>query len=217
MRNLLLLAVGCVTLAGCSFFGIRSGTEQVSYTVVETIAPSVEIRSYGSRLAAETVMDAADEDDGRNAAFRVLFDYITGANRPQAEIAMTAPVETEARGGGDDAAKIAMTAPVETNDAGDGRIAMRFFLPAAYTAETAPAPTDPRVRIVEIPGQTIAVLRFTGARDEAHVADQRAHLLQALEDSAWRPVAEPVALFYDPPWTLPFLRRNEVAATVTAK
>lgn len=203
-----------VLLSGCSVFGIRSGYEQPPSTVIERIGETVEIRRYDSRLAAEATIEAGSAEAGRNEAFRLLFDYISGANKGQSEIAMTAPVEV-----GTEAEKIAMTVPVEAAAADKGRYTMRFFLPSSYTRVTAPEPTDPRVRIVELPEMTVAVLRFSGSWDEEQLERRKAELLKALETSDWRPAGTPTSLFYDPPWTLSFLRRNEVVVPVaqTAK
>ncbi len=199
-------------LTGCSVVGIRSDTEQPNYVVVEQLDDDVEVRRYGPRVYAETVVeDDAGAEESRSAAFRILADYIFGANRGEDEIAMTAPVETRDRGD-----KIAMTAPVETAPADEGGgYAMRFFLPAGYSLESAPEPTDSRVRLGRLPEQTMAVLRFSGGRGEERVAEKKARLLARLETTSWRPTGEPVAYLYDPPWTIPFLRRNEVAVPVT--
>ncbi len=108
-----------------------------------------------------------------------------------------------------------MTAPVETTSGVDGRLTMRFFLPAGLTEATAPIPEDSRVRILTVPGQTLAVRRFTGRRGAAAVDAEEIALRKVLNTTSWRPEGEPVALFYDPPWTILFLRRNEVALPVS--
>ncbi len=200
-----------ILLTGCSLFGIRSGTEQPAYEVVAELGEAVEVRRYGPRLAAEVEVDAAEEDEARNAAFRILAAYIFGANRTQQEIAMTAPVAVAGESGGE---KIAMTAPVETTSGDGGRLTMRFFLPASLTAETVPIPEDARVRILTVPGQTLAVRRFTGWRGTAEVDAEETELRRVLDGTVWRPSGDSVAYFYDPPWTIPFLRRNEVALPV---
>lgn len=210
MFRALASTAGLVLLTGCSVVGIRSGYEQPAYTVIGKIREKVEIRRYDSRLAAETTVEASDAEVGRNAAFELLFDYISGANRGSSKVAMTAPVEVAT--GAED---IAMTVPVETVADESGRYTMRFFLPSSYTATTAPEPTDPRVQIVEVPEATLAVLRFSGSRDAEAVDTRKAELIEALDNSDWRLAGRPTALFYDPPWTLPFLRRNEVAVAVT--
>ena len=211
MLRALASAAGLVLLSGCSVFGVRSGYEQPAYTVLERIGESVEIRRYGPRLAAEATVAAGDAEAGRNEAFKILFDYISGANQGQSKVAMTTPVEV-----GSEAQKIAMTVPVETSASNHGRYTMRFFLPGSYTKATAPEPTDARVQLIEVPAANVAVLRFSGSRDEATVATRKAELVKTLAASAWSATGTPTALFYDPPWTLPFLRRNEVAVAVSS-
>lgn len=202
---------GLVLLSGCSVFGVRSGYEQPAYTVLERIGETVEIRRYGRRLAAEATVEAGDAQAGRNEAFKVLFGCISGANHGPFKVAMTTPVEVDT-----EAEVIAMTAPVETGASDKGRYTMRFFLPGSYTKATAPEPTDARVQIIEVPEARVAVLRFSGSPDEDSVETRKAELMKTLANSAWSVTGTPTALFYDPPWTLPFLRRNEVAVAVSS-
>lgn len=150
-------AAGALMLTGCSVVGIRSGYDEPAYTVADRIEDGIELRSYRSKLAAETTIDVEDSQSGRNLAFRILFDYISGANRSQSAVAMIIPVEVAPT-----AEKIAMTVPVEAQASTSGRTMMRFFLPSNYTPASAPEPTDARVRIIDLPGTTEAVLRFSG-------------------------------------------------------
>jgi hypothetical protein len=200
---------GLAPLWGCSVVGIRSGYEQPPYTVLERIGESVELRHYGTRLAAEATVEGADAEAGCNEAFKVLFDYISGTNQGQSKVVLTAPVEV-----GSEAEEIAMTVPIETVASDNGRYTMRFFLPGSYTKATAPEPTDARVQIVEVPPASVAVLRFSGSREEERIDKRKAELMEALNDPGWKVTGAPTALFYDPPWTIPFLRRNEVVVTV---
>lgn len=195
-----------VFLSACSTFGIRGGYESPPYRTLETLG-DVEIRAYGPRLVAETTVDERDGVAVRDAAFRLLAGYIFGANRARADVAMTTPVEVARHG-----ASIAMTTPVETASGTGGAATMRFFLPSALSEATAPAPTDPRVRVRTVPGETLAVLRFSGSGDDAEPRQEE--LRRRLAGSRWRAIGAPVTFFYDPPWTLPFLRRNEVAVPV---
>lgn len=205
------LALGAAFLTGCSVFGIRSGYEQPPYEVVSPVADDIEVRRYGARTAAQVVLDGADPEATDNGAFRILAGYIFGGNRGEQDIAMTSPVAVA------EGQEIAMTAPVETAQAADGRYTMRFFLPASYTVANAPVPDDPRVEIVEVQPETIVALRFSGFGGDETVAERQRELLAALDGTDWRPVGAPIALYYDPPWTLPFLRRNEVAIAVVPR
>lgn len=187
-------------------FGIRL-YEEPRYDVIDRI-DRVEIRRYAPRLAAQVDLASADET-ARSDAFRLLFAYIAGANRATAfrkdTIAMTTPVEVSGK------ELVAMTVPVETlESAGAGH--MRFFLPSKYSLDTAPRPLNPRVRLITVSGDTIATLRFSGSATD--VAERKAELIEKLAEAKWRPSSEPYALFYDAPFTLPLLRRNEAAVAV---
>lgn len=188
--------------------GIRSGTEEPPYTVIERLpgSPGVEIRRYDTRLAAETEV-AGDAEAARSIGFRRLAGYIFGANHSRATIDMTAPVSQSSP------QKIAMTAPVAQAEGPHGSV-IRFFMPAQWTMATLPIPDNADVRLLEVPGDTVAVVRFTGDRSPAAVAERTSTLRNTLAGSRYEAYGEPVAWFYDPPFTLPFRRRNEVAIPV---
>jgi hypothetical protein len=198
-------------LGGCTVFGIRSGTPQPGYSVTGQVG-AVQLRAYAARLAAETTVSGG-EIDSRSTGFRRLAAYIFGANtKPgggSGKIAMTAPVEQDGAGG----SRIAMTSPV-AQQGGNGSWTIRFFMPAGMTMATAPRPRDPMVHLVEVPAVTMAVLRFSGSPGAHAVATHSERLLATLAHSPWKPEGRVVAWFYDPPWTLPWLRRNEVAVPV---
>lgn len=193
--------LGSLGLGACSVVGIRSGTEEPAFTVLDRPG-ALEVRQYGPRVAAETSVDAS-EVAARSEGFSRLASYIFGRNAGSAKIAMTAPVAQEP------GERIAMTAPVSQ----DGSV-IRFFLPSGLTVASAPRPLDERVRVVDVPGQTVAVLRFSGSTAPDAVGAHKAELTATLPGTAWVAVGEPFAWFYDPPWTLPPLRRNEVAVVV---
>jgi hypothetical protein len=196
-----------IVLSACSVVGIRSSTEEPRYTVLQAQGP-LEIRQYGARLAAETDVTGSEEFS-RNEGFRRLARYIFGANSSKGGIAMTAPV---AQAGG--TRTIAMTAPVGQDQPAPGVWRIRFFMPAQYTDATLPRPDDPKVKIVTVPPETYGVYRYTGSRDPTATEAADREVLRRLQGSGWLPVGQPVAWFYDPPWTLPFLRRNEAAVQV---
>ena len=106
-----------------------------------------------------------------------------------------------------------MTSPVEVNARG-GSMTMRFFMPAAYSMAELPEPTDPRVKLVAVPSVTVAVLRYSGSTMDANTKAKTAMLLDVLQSSKWKPAGPSKAFFYNPPWTIPFLRRNEVLVEV---
>jgi hypothetical protein len=188
-------------------FGIRL-YEEPRYDVINRIADHVEIRRYEPRLAAEVELPVAGKA-GRDEAFRLLFAYIAGSNHASASgenrIAMTMPVEVR------DKERVAMTVPVQTSEA-NGPVRMQFFLPAKYNQDNAPKPVDARVRLVTIPGETVAILRFSGLGGD--FAERQSELIARLMGLQWQPSGAPYILVYDAPFTLPFLRRNEAAVAV---
>ncbi|WP_419757755.1 SOUL family heme-binding protein [Acidisoma sp.] len=192
-------------LGACSVVGIRDAPEPAS-TVIGRVG-AVEIRSYAPTAAAETTVTGS-ELYARSIGFQRLFAYITGSNTGRHKIAMTAPV-AQAR-----AEKIAMTAPVAQMQASAGAWTVRFFLPPTVTPATAPLPSDPRVAVVAVPARTVAVLRFSGQGTPSDVAGEGRRLDAILATSTWQADGPLVAWFYDPPWTLPPFRRNEVARQV---
>lgn len=208
MLGRLAAAIGALALGACTVIGVRAGTEEPAYDVIGRQG-EVEIRRYAPRLAAETLVEGADgEGAARSIGFRRLAGYIFGGNRPAAKIAMTAPVEQAA---GSDPVRIAMTAPVAQAGEGPDAWRIRFFMPARWTRETLPEPTDPLVAIVEVPGEVVAVRRFSGIPSAKAVQAEATRLRQALEHGDWAAEGPVLGWFYDPPWTLPPLRRNEVA------
>ena len=185
--------------------GVRAGVEQPQYrTLVKDGA--IELREYAPRIVAQATV-AGGAEAARNAGFRKVAGYIFGANRSGENVAMTAPVVQ--RG----SQQIAMTAPVV--QAGRGDVwTIQFVMPAKYTMATLPEPADRDVKLRQEPAARYAVMRFSGSRSSDAVAARTGVLLREAQRRGWSVKAEPVAWFYDPPWTLPPLRRNEVAVEV---
>jgi hypothetical protein len=141
---------------------------------------------------------------GRSAAFALLFDYIAGANSAStgsARMAMTVPVAVNDN-----------SAPAQGREPEGQGVQMRFFLPARYLAERAPVPHDPRISVKALPDETYAVLRYAGSAQSFR--QREAELLVRLNGTGWQAVGRPFTQFYDAPFTVPALRRNEAAVCV---
>lgn len=213
-RALAALGVGALALVlwgtelGRSVLGLRDGYEEHEYLVLHADGP-FEVRRYQPALVARTSVPpgvARPEDQ----AFRRLAGYIFGKNAGETSIAMTVPVVTEAEAEG---TQIAMTVPV-TGRRAEGGYQMHFVLPSKWTLETLPAPLDPEVELGELPAQTFAVFRFSGVAYPSTL-DERLPALQAWMSRRGLEATGPARMaFYDPPWTLPFLRRNEVLVPI---
>ena len=183
--------------------GTAMATEEPSYSSILQEAP-FEIRDYPSLIAAEVTVPG-ERSDAISAGFRLLAGYIFGGNTRKQSIAMTAPViQNESPN-----EKIAMTAPVMQSPDPAGWV-IRFIMPASYTLETLPTPNDPKVRLVALPPKRLAVVRFSGLVDDKDVEEQTAALRAFVSKQQLTAVGTPSLARYDPPWTLWFLRRNEI-------
>lgn len=182
---------------GLAVFGIRGAFATPGYTVVQQIAPDIEIRAYGPRSMVQTAMT----DGGEGEAFGKLFRYITGANAGGRTIPMTVPVEQAARAAG---------TPPGPSPSGT---TMAFYLPPDVAAH-APVPKEPGVEVVLLPAATLGVIRFSGTATEDVRARRAAQLTQALHHAGRTLRGAPMSFSYDPPFTIPALRRNEVAIEV---
>ena len=184
-------------------------TEQQPYDVVVRHG-DVEIRRYPAHVVAETTAGGSFEMAG-NLAFRPLFRYLTGHNRAQSTIAMTAPVVQETTG-----TQIAMTAPV-VQQAGDRGHVVGFVMPAGSTLESLPAPLDDSVRLREVPEEHAAALRYSGRWSQRSFRAKERELLADLEHTDWAPAAPARFARFDPPWAPWFLRHNEVVVPVVPR
>ena len=150
-------------------------------------AEQIEIRAYAPRVMAVTGMN---EDS--NGGFKVLAGYIFGGN-----------AEEE---------KIAMTAPVQQSMAGEKEMA--FMMPAEYALEDLPEPEDERVSFREAPAYTAAVIQFSGWASADKADEHWQQLRRFLIAEGIDITGEPTLNQYNPPWTLPFMRRNEIIVPV---
>lgn len=182
--------------------GMALATEEAKFDVV-TSDGDFQVRDYADQVVAEVVIDDDFEGAG-NRAFRKLFGYISGDNEAREDIAMTAPVSQTRQ-----SEKIAMTAPVGQR-ATDGGWAVSFMLPADYTIDSAPLPTDRAVQLRAIPGQRMASVRYSGRWTEKNYDKNLAVLAEWMEQEGLQATGEPVWARYDAPFKPPFWRRNEI-------
>jgi hypothetical protein len=179
-----------MTQSACSVFGIRNG-EEAGYTVLESEG-SFELREYAALVVAETSVDAGFEEAG-NMAFRRLFGYISGDNVAGRNISMTAPVIAEQHASG---------------------WSMSFVLPGKYTLDTAPVPASTEVQLNRIEAKKVAVITYSGRWNEKLLRENSQRLLAWAAKMGLDAVSSIRMAGFNPPYTLPFLRRNEVMIDV---
>lgn len=208
MTKKILLLLNGLFLTGCSLFGIQS-EDSPTYWVGGDSEGSFEIRHYQPYLIAQTE-SSGDYDAATKQSFYRLFDYISGKNQGKQKIEMAAPVMQQKQSKGE---KIEMTAPVFQEKSGNAWT-MAFVLPLHYNLETVPKPTDPKVTLKEIPEHRVAVLTYTGFMGADKITEKTKELTTWLKQKNLTPLSEPRSAGYNPPWTIPFLRRNEILVDI---
>ena len=192
------------------FSNTAMATEEPKFTLLEK-DQSFELRLYEPKILAEVVVNGTMRE-ASSKGFKLIADFIFGNNIATSgkseKISMTAPVLIEPH-----AEKISMTAPVNVEQSGAGW-KVNFVMPSQYSLETLPKPNNPLVKIKPIPAKKFAVIQFSGLVDEEKMAKKVTDLEQWISTKQLKVLGNAELARYNPPWTLPFLRRNEVMIEV---
>jgi len=180
--------------------------EEPKYELIEK-SGEFELRQYQPMLIAEVLVDG-DMDQASGKGFRLIADYIFGNNITETgsskKIKMTAPVTIEPR-----SEEISMTIPVSLKNI-SGRWQVSFVMPSKYTLDTIPLPNNKQIMLRKVPARKVAVLEFSGFANEKNTAKRTQELLKWMDKNNLISTGSIELSRYDPPWTLPFLRRNEI-------
>ena len=193
--------IALILIVGVLAGPVMSDVEKPDYKVIQS-EQNIEIRQYEPMIIAEVEVDGKREDAIRDG-FRLLADYIFGNNTVQQVISMTAPVQQKEN------QKIAMTAPVQQQSMGKSW-RMSFVMPSKYKLDSLPVPNNNRVRLKEILTKKFVVIEFSGTNSNENVTEHENQLMNYIEVNQIKINGSPKYAFYNAPWTLPFLRRNEV-------
>ncbi|BEQ13150.1 SOUL family heme-binding protein [Desulfoferula mesophila] len=189
---------------GCSVFGVHD-YESPGYKVIQQDGDK-EIRYYKPFIVAKTTVKG-DFKEAQSSAFRILADYIFGNNIKKQKIAMTGPLVQKKDAQNE---KIAMTGPVVQSGSGDEWV-MTFMMPSTYAMEELPTPKDKRVSFEKIPARYVAIIRYGWYGSLERNQDKAKELLDWLaKNKDFKVVSPPMYAGYDPPWTIPFFRHNEM-------
>ncbi|MBG6070410.1 MULTISPECIES: heme-binding protein [unclassified Polaromonas] len=213
-----------ILMAGITAGSMAMAVEEPKFDIL-TQDGSYEVRRYAPVIVAETRVDG-DMDAASGKGFRLIADYIfgnntlaaTGTDNASEKIAMTAPVTLVPVVRSE---KIAMTAPVTAEPvAADASMAtatqwrIQFVMPSQYSLQTLPKPVNLAVSLRELPTRTFAVLAYSGLNTASSVQQKTDELTTWMRSRQLQPVGAPQLARYDPPWTLPMWRRNEIQVEV---
>ena len=193
--------IALILIVGVLAGPVMSNVEKPDYKVIQS-EQNIEIRQYEPMIIAEVEVDGKREDAIRDG-FRLLADYIFGNNTVQQVISMTAPVQQKEN------QKIAMTSPVQQQLAGK-TWQISFVMPSKYNMDSLPVPNNNRVRLKEILTKKFVVIEFSGTNSNENVIEHENQLMNYIEANQIKIIGSAKYAFYNAPWTLPFLRRNEV-------
>jgi hypothetical protein len=200
MKILLTVLVGIIILASLAG-NFMSDVEQPEYKLIRSKG-DIEIRDYSPMILAEVEV-GGERKQAISDGFKILADYIFGNNTLNKNIELTAPLTNE------QSKKMAMTAPVIQKQH-MGKWKIRFIMPKKYTLQTVPKPNSKNVTLILLPATRFAVIRFSGLVNDQDIKQHTSELQAYILDQKLSSIGEPLLAFYNPPWTLPFLRRNEV-------
>ena len=198
------LALILIGFLAWSIIGSRG--EQPKYTVV-SVKNNIEVRDYVPMIVAE-VETTGEREESIAKGFNILADYIFGNNKSSAKVAMTAPVTQQ------ESQKIAMTAPV-TQKSVDGKWQVRFMMPSDYNLSSLPQPNNTAIRLKEVPSKRFVVIRFSGIATESVLRENLVKLHDHIREERIKTVSEPTYAFFNPPWTLPPMRRTEIMIEIS--
>ena len=191
-------------------------TEEPNYTILVK-TENFELRRYDAQIVAQTWV-TGDQDAASRQGFKTLANYIFGNNKSasgnSSKISMTAPVMmqpqvADANVKKSETSKIAMTAPVMMKQE-DNKWRVQFIMPSNYTMQTLPKPNNPDITIAELPVKNYAVIKFSGLAGTQKVEAKTKELQTWMQSQKLVGTAVPELARYNPPWTLPFMRRNEI-------
>ncbi|MGY4307007.1 hypothetical protein ACVIJ6_004250 [Bradyrhizobium sp. USDA 4369] len=191
------LAVLVIAGAAIAAGPLMSQVEHPKYDTVSRDG-EFEIRAYAPMIIAEAEVQGARKP-AIEEGFRIIGGYIFGANQGKMKIAMTAPVQQQAA-----------ASPAPGDETGSDRWKVSFVMPSSWSLDTLPPPADTRIKLSSLPAQRMVAITFSGSYSDGIIAEKTRELRGYAQRKGLTVTGSPLLAFYNPPWTLPMLRRNEV-------
>ena len=203
-----LLLLACLLFIN-NFFNTAMATEEPEFKLISEEG-EFQIREYDPKIIAQVEVEG-DFDEASSRGFKLLADYIFGNNLLDGgskKISMTTPVEMSPM-----AENLLMTSSV-MDDQVNNKWLINFVMPQEFNLDTLPKPNNPQVNIIEVPKEKYAVIVFSGLVRESSYAEKAELLSNYLEENGLKHQGAIKIARYNPPWTLPFFRRNELMVRI---
>ena len=157
------------------------------FEVIQTDS-DIEIRQYSENIIAKTSL--RDGDIGQNnSMFRILADYIFGNNLERKQIPMTTPVVTKYN---------------------DNNYEMIFFMLDSKEIKHLPKPLNKNVILEKFSLNKVVAIKFSWWASENNIAKHDRILRKYIDENNLEVISDLIVAQYDPPFTLPNYRRNEL-------
>ena len=194
-----LASLAMLVIAGAAIAAgpLMSRVEHPKYDTVSRDG-DFEIRAYAPMIIAEAEVQGARKP-AIEEGFRIIGGYIFGANQGRMKIAMTEPVQQQAA-----------ALPAPGDETGSDRWKVSFVMPSSWSLDTLPPPADTRIKLNSLPAQRMVAITFSGSYSDGIIAEKTRELRDYAQRKGLTVTGSPLLAFYNPPWTLPMLRRNEV-------
>lgn len=167
---------------------VSSKSEHAKYAVIQK-SKNIEMRDYNSIIIAQVEIPLKDRKTAASEGFRLIADYIFGNNISKKKIAMTVPVMQQ-----------------EIENAWQ----IRFVMPSEYDMNALPKPYNQKVNILSLDKKRFAVIRFSGLASDINISQNTEKLRDFIKLNKLKSNQIAIYAFFNPPWTLPFLRHNEI-------
>jgi len=195
-----------ILLFGLLCIGDAMAIEEPKYEVIQKDG-AFEIRKYAPILIAETSLDG-DMDEASNKGFRLIADFIFGNNKladsnVNSKIAMTAPVTIEPQSS-------------ETNMQTAKKWRIHFVMPSQYTLDNIPKPKNDAITLKELPSKFFLVYSYSWLNTLSRVQTKTDEALEWANRKGLKVIGAPQLSRYDPPWTPPMFKRNEIMLEIAA-
>ena len=200
-RKIIILVVATILVGALATGPIMSKVETPSYKVIQS-KDKIEIREFDPMVIAE-VQVVGRRKDAISDGFKLLADYIFGNNISRENVKTAATIQRPA------SEKIAMTAPVQQQLANNSWL-VSFVMPSEYNLEDLPKPKNIEVKLKNVPVKRFVTIQFSGTSSDENLAKHKNLLVEFIETNSISVTGTPKYAFYNPPWTLPLMRRNEV-------
>ena len=204
--KVIILSLAVILLAMSSIGSIMSQVEKPTYELRFQQGP-IEIRDYARRIIAETEV-SGERTEAIKQGFRKIAKFIFGANSSSETLAMTAPVE-----------QVLSSATERTNPTASMEIEekyrIRFTMPSIYNMDSLPTPNQKNITLIEIEPKTFAAIKFSGRSTHSNLFAHEKLLFDFIRDNKLETNGNLIYAFYNPPWTLPIFRRNEILIEIT--